>query len=145
MWGRLQLLVAQGVVTLVGNETIQATVLDGETLTNLMRVEPYGFSNHPKPGAEAYLLFPSGDRSLGFAIVVGDKRYQASLLPGEVAIHDDEAGHSIKLGRNGITIDGGGHAVNVVNAEDLLVNGKSFLHHRHGSVQPGSGQSGEPI
>lgn len=151
IWNRLQLLFAHGVATLVGPDKIQAKVLDNEVLNNLARVEPYGFSYRPKPGAQAYLLFPSGDRSYGVAIVCGDKRYQLELQEGEVALHDD-IGHIIKLGRNGIAIDGGGHDLTISNVPnlrvpdgDVIVGDISVRHHLHNNVQPGSGNTGEPV
>lgn len=98
---RLQLLFAQGKTTLIGKDTVQAQVLDGETLDNLDRVEPYGLSYHPKPGSRAYLQFPSGDRSYGVALIIGDKRYQLDLQEGEVALHDD-AGNYVMLKHGGI-------------------------------------------
>ncbi len=151
IWNRLQLLFAQGVVTLVGAGKVQALVLDKEPLDNLTRAEPYGFSYRPNPGAQAYLLFPSGDRSYGVAIMIGDKRYQMDLLEGEVALHDD-IGHVVKLGRNGISIDGGGHDVTIANAPhvripdgDVIVGNLSVLHHLHKNVQTGNSNSGEPV
>lgn len=150
IWARLQLLFAHGVVTLVGADKLQAKVLDNEVLNNLARVEPYGFSYRPKPGAQAYLLFPAGDRSYGVAIVVGDKRYQMTLLEGEVAIHDDQLNHSIKLGREGIVIEGGGHDITINNAPTVVVNGDviadgiSLKNHVHGNVQAGASQTGQP-
>lgn len=159
IWNRLQLLFSQGVATLVGAEKVQARVLDNEVLDNLARVEPYGFSYRPKPGAQVYLAFPSGDRSYGVALVVGDRRYQMQLLEGEVAIHDDELNHSIKLGREGIVIEGGGHDITINNAPKVIVNdgtvqvtggdviadGISLKGHVHGDVQSGSSQTGQPI
>lgn len=150
IWNRLQLLFAHGVATLVGPDKLQARILDGEVLNNLSRVEPYGFSYRPKPGAQAYLLFPSGDRSYGVAIVCGDKRYQLELLEGEVALHDD-IGHVVKLGRNGIAIDGGGHELTITNAArvladcDVIAGNISLQNHHHTGVQPGSGQTGLPV
>lgn len=101
VWNRLQLLFAQGVGVLIGTHKVQVTVLDGETLDNVARVEPYGLSYRPKPGSQAYLLFPAGDRSYGVAIVIGDKRYQMNLVDGEVAIHDDEE-NWVHIKRGGI-------------------------------------------
>lgn len=101
VWNRLQLLVAQGVGTLIGADKVQVAVLDGEPLNNIKRVEPYGFSYRPKPGSQTYLLFPSGDRSYGVALVIGDKRYQMTLVEGEVAIHDDEE-NWVHIKRGGI-------------------------------------------
>lgn len=90
MWNRLRLIFAHGKGVIVRSGTVQVKVLAGEVLDNVRRIEPYGFSYRPKEGCEAYLLFPSGDRSYGVALVLGDERYQMDLLGGEVAIHDDE-------------------------------------------------------
>jgi phage baseplate assembly protein V len=90
VWRRLQLLFAHGVATLLGHQKVQARVLSDEVLPNIDRVEPYGFSYRPKPGAQAYLLFPAGDRSYGVAILIGDKQYNMQLEEGEVALHDDD-------------------------------------------------------
>lgn len=101
VWARLQLLFAQGKGLLIGADKVQVRVLDEETLDNVARVEPYGFSYRPHPGCETYLLFPAGDRSYGVAIVLGDRRYQMDLLAGEVALHDDEGNH-VHLQRGGV-------------------------------------------
>lgn len=100
VWHRLKLAIAQGVATLVSHTKAQAKVLHDEVLPNIDRVEPYGFSYRPKPGAQTYLLFPGGDRSHGFALVIGDKQYNMTLEEGEVALHDDEGNH-VYLKRGG--------------------------------------------
>lgn len=101
VWARLRLIVSKAQPTRIGEDKIQARVLDRETPPNIERVEPYGFSYRPHPGGQAYLLFPSGNRSYGMAIVIGDKQYQMQLEEGEVAIHDDE-GNYVLLKRGGI-------------------------------------------
>jgi phage gp45-like len=102
VWRRLQLMYAVGTGTVIGKDKIQVTILDGETLNNIDRVEMYGFSYRPKPGCRPYLSFPAGDRSHGFALIIGDKRYQMDLQEGEVALHDDEEGSHVLLKRGGI-------------------------------------------
>lgn len=101
VFGRLQLLFAQGKALLIGADKVQARVMDDEPLDNLDRVEPYGFSYRPKPGAEVYLAFPSGDRSHGIVVVIGDKRYQMDLEEGEAGLHDDE-GNWVYIKRGGV-------------------------------------------
>jgi phage gp45-like len=139
IWRRLQLLAAQGKATLVGAQTVQVQVLEGEVL-KAQRVEPYGLSYRPKAGAQAYLVFPGGDRAMGLALVVGDKRYQMDLDEGEVALHDDE-GNFVKLGRGGVvTIKASGH----VNFETPSVrhNGTEVgTPHTHGGIEPGAGNT----
>jgi phage baseplate assembly protein V len=97
---RLQLMVAKGVALLVGTGRVQAQVMADEVLPNIERVEPYGLSYMPHAGAQAYIVFPRGDRSHGFALVLGDKQYNMRLEPGEVALHDDE-GNFVHIKRGG--------------------------------------------
>ena len=101
VFSRLKLLFAKGKVLRIGADTVQVRVLDEETLSNIERVEPYGFSYRPLPGCQGYLLFPEGDRSYGVAIVIGDKQFQMDLQPGEVAMHDDQ-GNYAKIRRDGV-------------------------------------------
>ena len=89
VWSRLQLVVCQGVATLVGAKLIQAKVLDDDIPAKVKRIEPYGFSYLPHGGSQSYLVFPGGDRSFGIALIIGDEQYQMTLAAGEVAIHDD--------------------------------------------------------
>lgn len=100
VFARMKLMFAEGVGTLIGADKVQVKVLDDEALDNINRVEPYGFSYHPKPGCQTYLVFPHGDRSYGVALIIGDKRYQMDLLEGEVGLHDDE-GNWVHIKRGG--------------------------------------------
>lgn len=139
IWRRLQLLVAQGKATLVGAQTVQVQVLEGEVL-KAQRIEPYGLSYRPKAGAQAYLVFPGGDRAMGLALVVGDKRYQLELAEGEVALHDD-GGNFVKLGRGGVvTIKASGYVnFDAPSVRHLGVEiGKV---HKHGGIEPGAGNT----
>lgn len=92
IWGRIQMLAAQGKVLGIGKGKVQVRVLDEEVLDNVRHAMPYGFSHRPT-GGEAYMMFPAGDRTHGIALVVGDKRYQMDLQGGEVAIHDADGNH----------------------------------------------------
>lgn len=101
VWARLQLFFAQGTGVMIGDKKIQVMVLDEEPLDNISRVEPYGYSYRAKSGCQTYLVFPSGDRSHGLALIVGDKRYQMVIEEGEVALHDDEGNH-VHIKRGGV-------------------------------------------
>lgn len=118
---RLQLLVAQGTASMVGHDKLQAKVLDGEVLGNIKRVEPYGFSHRPHADAQAYLVFPGGDRSFGIALIVGDAQYNLELKPGEVALHDD-LGQKVHLTRSGIVVDGAGKPITLNNAPEVFAD-----------------------
>ncbi len=99
---------SRGVVSVVNAglkmQGLQVRLLAGEVKDGLEHAEPYGFTAHPHPGAEAVVLFLAGDRSHGVVLTTPDRRYRiASLAAGEVAVYDD-LGQFVKLGRNGITI-----------------------------------------
>lgn len=143
---RLQLLCAQGKATLIGADKIQVRVLDGETLDNIDRVESYGFSYRPKPGSRAYLFFPSGDRSYGVALVIGDKRYQMELSEGEVALHDADGNH-VHIKQGGvIEVKASSRVIADTpifeTTGDVVVSGISFLNHTH--PDPQGGGTGAP-
>ncbi|MBX9476466.1 phage baseplate assembly protein V [Yersinia enterocolitica] len=91
-------------------------LIAGEIKEHVEHLEPYGFTSAAYDGAEAVVLFPSGDRSHGIVVMVADRRYRLKgLARGEVAIYDDQ-GKSIILARDGITVDGGGKTITFINA-----------------------------
>jgi phage baseplate assembly protein V len=80
-------------------QRVQARVLSNETKDDIEHFQPYGFTSHPKPGAEALIIFIGGNRTHGIAPVVDDRRYRLRHLePGEVALYTDE-GTSVVLKR----------------------------------------------
>lgn len=83
-------------------QTLQVRILDGEAKDAVEHFEPYGYTAHPLPGAEALLQFFGGDRSHGVAFMVADRRYRlAGLAAGEVALYDDQ-GSKIVLRRGNV-------------------------------------------
>lgn len=148
---KLSQVVSRAVVRVVNDglkmQELQLTVMADETLDGVERFQNYGFTSHPKDGAEAITLSVNGHRSHSVAVVVDDRRYRLkSLQAGEVAIYDD-LGNVIKLGRDAVSID----AVNELNitapqtningdvnitgdvtvTEDVLANGISLTGHTH--------------
>lgn len=105
---RIKHLVGRGVVQLVDDapqeQVVQLTLLADETLDGVEHPQPYGFSAHPHPGAEAYSVFAGGNRAHGLVLVVGDRRYRVKpLAQGEVAIYDD-LGQKVVLHRDRIQV-----------------------------------------
>lgn len=97
-------LIARAVMTTIDTarkcQAVGLKLIGGETKENVEYLEPYGFTSAAKAGAEAVVLFPSGDRSHGVAIAVADRRYRLKgLKSGEVALYTDE-GDSIVLKRD---------------------------------------------
>lgn len=105
---RVQMLLARAVVQLVaddkGIQALQLAVLDGELVEGAERMQDYGFTSVPFPGAEAVVAFPGGLRSHGLVVAVGDRRYRLKgLQAGEVAVYDDQE-QQVVIGREGIRV-----------------------------------------
>lgn len=146
-------LMSRGTVKLVKSDSkmqsLQVGLLADEVADNVEHFEPYGFTSHPHGGAEALVLFPSGDKSHGIAVVVANRRYRLQgLATGDVALYDDR-NQSVILTANGIVINAVKHTINapteingaltvnggivgsagITTAADGSFGGKSFLGH----------------
>jgi len=105
---RLRLMTSRAVLSLISDATgmqiVQVKLLDGEVRDGIERVQNYGFTSVPHPGAEAIYLSLGGDRDHGIVITADDRRYRINgLRGGEAAIYDD-LGQKVHLTRDGIVI-----------------------------------------
>lgn len=92
---RLRLMASRAVLSLISDATgmqiVQVKLLNGEVRGGIERVQNYGFTSVPLPGAEAIFLSLGGDRDHGIVITADDRRYRIKgLQGGEVAIYTDE-------------------------------------------------------
>lgn len=166
----LRLAVARGTIKLVGDasklQTVQLALLDGEVRDGVEVFQHYGFSSVPLDNAEAVAVAVGGNRDHLVVIGHGDRRSRpVAFQAGEVCIYDHQ-GQRIALLADGITIFGAdkpitisgapeinisGGNVNVSDADvtvtggDVVADGISLKSHLHRDVQPGSGESGEPV
>lgn len=118
---RLRLMIGRAIVRLVddasGAQAMQLELLAGEMQDEVERLQDYGFTSVPHPGAEALVACTGGLRSHAVAIRVEDRRYRLKgLQAGEVAIYDD-LGNVIKLGRARVEV----YAVDEVQVDAPLV------------------------
>lgn len=103
---RVMLMVARGVIKLVndkgGLQTLQLGLLEDELRDQVERVQDYGFTSNPLPGAEAVTVFIGGNRDHGLTLKVDDRRYRLKgLKGGEVALYTDEGDFiHLKRGNN---------------------------------------------
>lgn len=99
----VRLMVGRAILTAIkdtGNiQTVQVQMLADEIHDGVERVQEYGFTSAPLPGAEAVLVFVGGNRDHGLVIACDDRRYRLKPLQnGEVALYTDE-GDKIHLKR----------------------------------------------
>ena len=156
-------------------QAVQVGVLADETIDDVERVQNYGFTSVPLPGAEGIMLFLGGDRAHGVVIAMDDRSYRLKgLKGGEVALYTDE-GDSIVLKRGhimeattetfkltattGVQIltpamsvaspDGGAATAtftgSIATTGDVTAGTISLQHHLTTNVEPGSGTSGVPV
>lgn len=100
---RIRLTVSRGIVRLVNDalklQEVQIALLADETRDGVERFQNYGLTSVPLSGAEGVFLSVGGSRDHGIVIAIDDRRYRLKgLLPGEVALYDDQ-GQVIKLKR----------------------------------------------
>lgn len=113
-------MLARGVVGIVNAaakmQMLQVKLRNGEIKDGVEHFEPYGFTSHPKTGAEVLAAFFGGDQSHGVVLCVADRRYRLTgMEEGEVALFDD-LGQFIKLARDGIIIGNANYQITLADS-----------------------------
>lgn len=98
--------ITRGVVQAIndsgGLQSLQVSLLADELHSEVDRVQNYGFTSNPLPGAEGVFLSVGGAREHGVVVVVDDRRFRLKpLASGEVAMYTDE-GDKIHFKRGNI-------------------------------------------
>lgn len=88
---RVRLMVARAVIELVDDskkvQSLQLKVRADELRDDVERMQQYGFTSVPEPGAEAIIVLVGGNSDHPVAIAVDDRRYRPTdLAEGEVAL-----------------------------------------------------------
>jgi phage baseplate assembly protein V len=114
---RIMMTVARAVVKTIndsgGIQKMQVGLLADETHSNVDRIQQYGFTSVPLPGAEGIFVSIGGSREHGAIIAIDDKRFRlVGLAPGEVALYTDE-GDKIHFKR--------GNKIEVISAAEVKV------------------------
>lgn len=114
---RIAMMLARGVVNMIDDsariQLLQLGLLADEARDRVQRMQNYGLTSVPKPGAEAIVVCLGGTRDRIFAIAVDDRRYRKkNMEEGEVALYTDE-GDYILLKRGRIIEVVAGNAINV--------------------------------
>jgi phage baseplate assembly protein V len=103
---KVYLMIGRAILTAVKNtgktQMIQVTGLKDETISDIERMQEYGFETYPKTDSEATINFINGNRDQGLIICVSDRRYRPTdLSEGEVRVYD-YLGSKITLKKTGI-------------------------------------------
>ncbi|MFB2709770.1 phage baseplate assembly protein V [Aeromonas veronii] len=168
---RLRLIADRAIVTLVNDalqrQNLQLKVLADEGADDVERFQNYGHTSVPPEGSEAIVLGLGGARAGLVAIAVEHKGFRPKgLEAGDSCLYHLE-GHNLTLGKEGLAalsaksvittaeeqtltispeneILGALHVtLNITTDADVIINGKSFLNHKHD--QSGGGQTSPPV
>lgn len=109
----------RGVITLVKSgghvQLMQVKGLAGETLQDAEYFQHYGLTSNPPAGSMAIVLPIGGKTAHGIIIATEHGTYRLkNLKSGEVALYDD-LGHTVHLSRSGISLDGAGDPITIIN------------------------------
>lgn len=116
--GKVRLMVGRAILAAISDagpiQTAQAKLLADETHDDMERVQEYGLTSVPLPGAEGVVVFVGGNRDHGLIVATDDRRYRIKgLQGGEVAIYTDE-GDTIILKRGRVIEITAGTKVRIV-------------------------------
>lgn len=109
---KIFLLIGRAILTAVDNSgeymKIQVTALNNETITDLEKIDEYGFSsNPPVDNTEIIVAFINGNRDQGLALKAHNRENRPTdLSEGEVRVYDKN-GYKITLTSAGIEIKTG--------------------------------------
>lgn len=101
---RVRLMISRALLSVIndggGIQIVQVKLLEGEVRDGVERIQNYGFTSVPIPGAEGVMACVSGNRDHGIVIAMDDKRYRIKALEsGEVAVytHLDKEDHKHRI------------------------------------------------
>lgn len=168
---RLRLIADRAIVTLVNDalqrQNLQLKVLADEGADDVERFQNYGHTSVPPEGSEAIVLGLGGARAGLVAIAVEHKESRPKDLEAWDSCLYHRDGHRLILGKDGLAalsaksviitaeekttticsdneFQGAMHVtLNIIVDGDVIINGKSFLEHKHDL--PGGGQTSPPV
>lgn len=99
---RLKLLARRCKFTKVTDEnpvqTAEAELYKGENRTGMERIQEYGFTSVPLPGAQGVVLFLGAECSHPAIVATDDRRYRpVDKNPGDVMLYTDKDDHHVYL------------------------------------------------
>ena len=122
---RIAMAAARGIVRAVGDgtdlQTLRIGLMEDEAKDGVERVQEYGFTSHPLPGADCVAIFIGGNRDHGAVVATDDRRHRpGGLAAGDVAIYDNR-GHQVHLSAGGVEITAPGLVT--ITAPIVEING----------------------
>ena len=144
---RILLMTARCTLSLIDDgrrmQEVQLLLLSGERRSGMERVQEYGFTSVPLPGAEGVAVFYGGNRADGAVVATDDRRHRPrGWAPGEAGMYT-AFGQLLKMDAHGnlhITVPGdivlnAGGSVRTTAADKLELRGRVVASHGRERLQ----------
>ena len=131
---RVETTILRGVLRAVTDEAgvqrVAVGLLRDQVKDNAERLQQYGLTSHPLPGAPL-LAVMVGDGRDYVILAADDHRYRLTLKAGEVSLYDDQ-GQRVTLARDGVEVEGSNillktEGVCRIDAERVEIRGNESL------------------
>ncbi len=130
---RISLMIGYCVITAVddtgGLQQLQLKALADEVMDLRARLQEYGFTSRPHPGADAILVSLGGNRTNTVVIAVDDRRYRLKLEnEGDVAVYSSGENYLIMRANGDIDCRAPGDARIAIEGDaDVIVGGEARI------------------
>ena len=107
----LSILISKALITAITDEDnkiqiVQIDLGNDQATSDVERIQNFGFTSHPKIGAQAIVLSIGGNRDHQIVIVTDDSRFRPSVSEGDVAMYNSD-GLLIELKKDEILMGDG--------------------------------------
>ncbi len=107
---KIFLLVGRGELKAIDNSKntakCQSEFLKDELVSDIDKIEDYGFSSNPESGAQIVAIFLDGNREQGMGIRFHDRRYRPTdLKPGEACMYHKSGSRVLMKADGSIEVD----------------------------------------
>jgi phage baseplate assembly protein V len=110
-----------------GIQVVQTSLLAGE-IKDMERMQQYGFTSAPLPGAEGVAVFVGGNRENGIVIAMDDRRYRLKNLgAGKVALYDSTGSQIVMENDGNITVEAGGKVDVICDSAEIAATGEARI------------------
>jgi phage baseplate assembly protein V len=130
---KIFLMIGRGIVEAINNsektQKIQITGLNNETITDIERVQNYGFESYPSASTntEAVIVFGNGNRDQGISICVQNREYRPTdLSVDDVCVYDKSDNRVWLKDGDTLKISGSGLKIEMLAANEAYVKGDTF-------------------
>lgn len=126
LYRRVLGLVLRGRLTLIDDtkaaQLVQVKFKSDDIRDKLPRVQDFGVTSVPLPGADVIVVNLAGERSNGVVIAVNDQaRRPTGLQAGDVCVYDGH-GHTVRFTSAGIFVEGGSDTISVHTGGSVIVD-----------------------